>query len=138
MKRLISKLMHKSLNALMGGASLPMNPNHVIAIEGQKQMSFTRTKELPWGKGKITYRIPNVVEQLRFHSAAKWYDEEIAKDGALRTAYAIEAIDPFIVSVEGEYKNIDEVRNDRGNTDALIDIALDIAGKRVPEPEKKP
>jgi hypothetical protein len=120
MKRLISKVIQRSLNALMGGGSLPLNTNHVIAIEGKKEMSqaSTRTVDLPWNKGKITYRIPNAIEQLRFQSAAKWYDEVISKDGALRLSYAIEAIPPYII--------------------VLSDIALDLAGKRVPEPEKKP
>lgn len=142
MKRLLSKVIQKSLNALMGGASLPLNPNHVIAIEGQKEMTIekqkTRIKELPWGKGSIEYRIPNAIEQLRFQSAAKWYDEKISMDGALRLSYAIEAIPPFIVKISGEYENWDQVIAERGNSDALSDIALDLAGKRVPEPEKKP
>jgi hypothetical protein len=143
MKRLLTKVIQKSLNALMGGASLPLNPNHAIAIEGQKEMTIekqpkTRIKELPWGKGSIEYRIPNAIEQLRFQSAAKWYDEKISMDGALRLSYAIEAIPPFIVSIKGEYQTWDDVIAERGNSDVLSDIALDLAGKRVPEPEKKP
>lgn len=143
MKRLLTKVIQKSLNALMGGASLPLNVNHVIAIEGQKQMTESKspgtyTAELPKGRGKITYRIPNAIEQLRFQAKARWYDTEIMQDGALRTSHAIAEIHPFIVSVEGgSFSNIDEVIADRDNLDALIMIALHIAGTRVPEAEKK-
>lgn len=128
----------------MGGASLPLNTHHAIAIEGQKEMTADKNKapgiytaELPKGKGKVSYRIPNVIEQLRFQSAAKWYDPEISSDGVLRTSYAIAEIHPFITAIEGEYKSIDEVIGDRDNMDALIMIALHIAGTRVPEAEKK-
>lgn len=143
MKRLLTKVIQKSLNALMGGASLPLNVNHAIAIEGQKVMSEpqktpgTYTAELPKGKGKITYRLPNVIEQLRFQSAARWYDPEISQDGALRTSHAIGQIHPFVTSIEGEYKSMDEVIADRDNLDAMIMVALHIAGTRVPEAEKK-
>lgn len=129
----INKLIERCLEAILfqSPRSIPQLQGHVMAA--------TRTKELPWGKGKITYRIPNVVEQLRFHASARWYDESIMKDGSLRTSYAIEALHPFIVSIESSaYKNLDEVIDDRANTDALIDIALDVAGKRIPEAEKKP
>jgi hypothetical protein len=136
MKRLIQKLIHRSLNSLMGGASLPLCVNHVIAIEGKKEMS-NKTIELPFGKGKITYRVPNVVEQLRFHAAARWYDKEVMYNGSLRAAAAIEVIDPFIVSIEGAYSTMDQVREDRKNTDVLIDIAFDIAGKQISDDEKK-
>lgn len=135
MKNFMRKILERCLEAIV-----VQPPLYQLTTTGGTHVMIApnmRTKELPWGKGKITYRIPNVVEQLRFHSAAKWYDEKIMQDGALRTAYAIEAIDPFIVSIEGAYATIDEVKADRGNTDALIDIALDIAGKRVPESEKK-
>lgn len=144
MKRFLTKVVQKSLNALMGGASLPLNTNHVIAIEGQKEMTDTAkapgtyTAELPKGRGKITYRIPNAIEQLRFQAKAKWYDAEVMSDGALRTSHAIAEIHPFIVAVEGGvFSNIDEVIADRDNLDALIMIALHIAGTRVPEAEKK-
>jgi hypothetical protein len=130
MKKLIEKILTWLAWTMTGGEPEPFGVKTI--------MPGTRVKELPWGRGKITYRIPNVVEQLRFHSAAKWYDKEIMVDGPLRTAYAIEAIGPYIVSIEGEYKTLDEVIDDRGNTDSLIDIALDIAGKRMTEAEKKP
>ena len=137
MKRLIQKLIHRSLNSLMGGASLPLSVNHVIAIEGSKNMS-QKTIDLPFGKGKLTYRIPTVIEQLRFQSAARWYDETI-KDGSMRLSYAIEAMAPFVLSLESShYKSFDDVLNDRVNANVLSEIALDLCGKNVSEPEKKP
>jgi hypothetical protein len=141
MKRLISKVIHRSLNALMGGASLPVQ--NVMAIEGKKEMVETAkapgtySAELPNGKGKIKYRIPNAIEQLRFQAAARWYEKDIAENGSVRTSYAMAAIHPYIESVDGYYTDIDEVIADRDNLDVLIMVTLHIAGTRVPEAEKK-
>lgn len=99
-----------------------------------------KTVSLPKNKGTITYRLPNVIEQLRFFSDAKWYAEDSLKDFVLRTARGLEASRPFIIKVEGEYKSFEELIEDRENLNALWDMVNDLGGigKQVTEDEKKP
>ncbi len=96
-----------------------------------------KTLELKDGRGCIKYRVPNVIEQLRFFSHSGWYSEECQSDVYLRTLKAIEAGREFIVAVEGLYLSIDELLSDRENINALIDFAWDIAASKLGEATKK-
>lgn len=100
-------------------------------------MSQIKEQKLKNG-GCIKYRVPNVIEQLQFFSASGWYSEECQSDIYLRTLKAIEAGRAFIVAVEGVIDSIDELLNDRGNVDAFIEMAWDLAGARLSESAKKP
>lgn len=100
-------------------------------------MSQIKEQKLKNG-GCIKYRVPNVIEQLQFFSASGWYSEECQSDIYLRTHKAIEAARTFIVSVDGITDSIDDLLNDRGNIDAFIEMAWDLAGARLSESAKKP
>jgi hypothetical protein len=97
-----------------------------------------KTLELGEGKGCIKYRVPNVIEQLRFFSSSGWYSDECQSDIYLRTLKAIETGRDFIVAVEGLYNSIDEVLSDRSNIDALIQFAWDLAAAKLGDSTKKP
>lgn len=90
------------------------------------------------GLGSIKYRVPNVLEQLRFFSASCWYSEECQSDIYLRTLKAIEAGREFIIAVEGLYADLDEMLSDRKNLDTFIEFAWDLASASLGEPVKKP
>jgi len=95
-----------------------------------------RQVELPNG-GCIKYRLPNVIEQLRFLGQSGWHSPECQSDVWLRTSKAIEHIKGFVVEVEGLISDIDELLSDRSNIDAFIDLAWDIAGGKLSELTKK-
>lgn len=100
-----------------------------------------RTALLPGG-GKVFYRLPNVIEQLRFFSESGWFEKE-STDYWLRMMRALEIARPYVVMVEIPYKvdaTIDDVLEDRDNFDVVMEIVRDIAGfkKQVNEEEKKP
>ncbi len=88
--------------------------------------------------GSIHYRVPNVLEQLRFFSKSGWYSEECQSDICLRTLKAIEASKEFIVKIEGIYSDIEEILSDRDNIDAFMQLAWDLAGLKLGESLKKP
>lgn len=100
-------------------------------------MAVIKQQELPGG-GCIKYRLPNVIEQLRFHGASGWHSPECQSDVWLRTSKALEHIKEFIVEVEGLVKSIDELLDDRDNIDAFINLAWDIAGGKLGQATKKP
>lgn len=93
--------------------------------------------QLPSG-GCIKYRLPNVIEQLRFLGASGWHSPECQSDVWLRTSRAIEHIKGFIVEVQGLVESIDDLLDDRENIDAFINLAWDIAGGKLGEATKKP
>jgi len=93
--------------------------------------------QLPNG-GCIKYRLPNVIEQLRFLGNSGWHSPECQSDVWLRTSKAIEHIKGFIIEVEGIVQSIDELLSDRDNIDAFISLAWDIAGGKLGEATKKP
>lgn len=97
-----------------------------------------KTVELPDGKGCIKYRVPNVIEQLRFFSQSGWYTDECQSDVYLRTLKAIEVGRQFIVAVEGVFESIDDLLSDRDNLGILIDLAWDLASAKLGEVTKKP
>lgn len=100
-------------------------------------MTEIKTIELPNGAGCIRYRLPNVIEQMRFFSQTKWYSEECVSDVYLRAMRAIEVGREFIVEVQGLYNSIDELLSDRQNTNSLLELAWDLAGSKLSEPTKK-
>lgn len=91
---------------------------------------------LPNG-GCIKYRLPNVIEQLRFLGQSGWHSPECQSDIWLRTSKAIEHIHGFILEVEGLIQDVDELLKDRENMDSFIELAWDIAGGKLAELTKK-
>lgn len=96
-----------------------------------------KEQALPNG-GCIKYRLPNVIEQIRFHGASGWHSPECKSDVWLRTIKALDHIKEFIIEIEGAVQSIDELLNDRANVDAFITLAWDIAGGKLGESTKKP
>lgn len=96
-----------------------------------------KTLELKDGNGCIKYRVPNVIEQLRFFSSSGWYSDECQSDIYLRTMKAVEVGRQFIVSVEGLYSTIDELLDDRTYLDTFIELAWDLAAAKLGESVKK-
>jgi hypothetical protein len=100
-------------------------------------MAEIKQVDLPNG-GCIKYRLPNVIEQLRFHGQSGWHSPECQADVWLRTSRAVEHIKGFVVEVQGLISDIDELLNDRDNINAFISLAWDIAGGKLFEETKKP
>lgn len=96
-----------------------------------------KTIELKDGKGCIKYRLPNVLEQLRFLSDSKWSQNEEGSDIYLRMLKALECGRQFIVSVEGAFDSIEALLDDRENLSVITDFIFDIAAGKLIEPTKK-
>ena len=93
--------------------------------------------------GLLKYRLPNVLEQLEFFNKSGWYrmtgegDEKKIDDIYVRTIRAIEASRPFILEITGPLSTLDDLLQDRENTDALTKLAWDLTSTKVTDEEKK-
>jgi len=94
--------------------------------------------ELKDGKGCLTYRVPNVIEQLRFMSESKWAHNEEGSDIYLKVLKAIEVGKQFVVSVEGAFETIEGLLEDRDNLAAITEFVFDLASAKLVESKKKP
>jgi len=83
-----------------------------------------RKMTLPSGD-TLHYRIPNVVEQLRFFVDSKWYDEP---NYWQKISNGLEFAREFVIKVDGAAQCIEDAMNDRQNFDCICDFVLDIAG----------
>lgn len=96
-----------------------------------------KTIELKDGKGCIKYRVPNVIEQLRFLSESKWSHTEEGSDIYSKMLKALECGRQFIVSVEGAVDSIEALLEDRDHLPAIADFIFDIAAGKILETTKK-
>jgi hypothetical protein len=97
-----------------------------------------KTIELKDGKGCFKYRVPNVIEQLRFLSESKWSVNEEGSDIYLKTMKALEVGRQFIVSVEGAFESFDALLEDRDNLSVITEFVWDLASAKLIEAKKKP
>jgi hypothetical protein len=97
-----------------------------------------KTIELKDGKGCIKYRLPNVIEQLRFLSESGWAKNEEGSDIYLKTLNAFEIGKKFIVSVEGAIDSLEALLDDRENLSVITEFVWDLAAAKLIESKKKP
>jgi hypothetical protein len=97
-----------------------------------------KTIELKDGKGCLKYRLPNVIEQLRFLSEAEWGKSEEGSDIYLKTIKALEGAKKFVVSVEGAFDSIDALLEDRDMLSHVTEFVWDLAAAKLIEAKKKP
>lgn len=97
-----------------------------------------KTIELKDGKGCLKYRLPNVIEQLRFLSESKWSLPEEGADIYTKTIQALEVAKKFVVSMEGAFESIDALLDDRDHLGAITEFVWDIANATMIHSKKKP
>lgn len=85
--------------------------------------------------GSLTYRLPNCLEQVRFYVESKWNSKTYLYE---QIEGAIPVVKEYVVAIESEkFKTFDDVIADRANTNALMELCLDIANQYVSEDKKK-
>ena len=85
--------------------------------------------------GKLTYRLPNCLEQVRFYIESKWNSKTYLYE---QIEAAIPVVKEYVTSIESEkYETLDDVLADRDNTNVFIEFCLDIAAQSVSEDKKK-
>lgn len=97
-------------------------------------MTPVKSIELACG-GKLNYRLPNCLEQVRFYIDSKWNSKTYLYE---QIEGAIPVVKDYVTSIESEkYETLDDVIADRANTNALMELCLDIANQYVSEDKKK-
>lgn len=89
-------------------------------------MDYLKTMALPCG-GKLVYRLPNCIEQIRFFVDSKWNSKTLLLE---QVEGAIPFVSKYINSIDSEkYKSFDDILADRSNMTLVVDVILDIANQ---------